>query len=74
MTGVTIRRVGKGAIGVRITDSGPVRIDGIDIDDIRGEAVIVQSSRIKPKDPRGLIVGLTTTVFAAGIVKALGWA
>jgi hypothetical protein len=74
MTGGTIRRIGKGGIGIRITDSGPVRMDGIDIEDIDGKAVIVESSKSKPKDPRGLVAAITATVIAAGIAKALGWA
>lgn len=69
--GGNVHRIGKGAVGIRVINSGSVTIDGLDIDQIEGHGVIVEpGDTAKPSE--GIAKGLLTGVAAAAIAKALG--
>ena len=69
ITGARLQRIGSGAVGIRVTNCGPVTIDGIDMDEVAGHGVIVEE-HAKPSE--GMAKGLVTGVTVAAIAKALG--
>ena len=71
ITGARLQRIGSGAVGIRVTNCGPVKIDGIDMDQILGHGVIVEpGDNAKPSE--GMAKRLVTGVAVAAIAKALG--
>ena len=72
IVGGTVNRIGKGAVGIRITNCGPVTMRDVDIDEIQGQGVVIETSDHSAKPSGGIAKGLVTGVISAGIAKALG--